>query len=128
MLHSWTMLFLTVPLATGREGDSCGPQGSCLLCHGPTARDFNETWFVCHSFCKSWIQYSTLGIQTKISIRLVSLNHLRTRTIPSKVQTSKLILQLVILIIRVGEACYHTEEIGVDCDKTTYGHPCCVIR
>jgi len=65
MLHSWTMLFLTVPLAAGREGDSCGPQGSCLLCHGPTAR--------------------------------------------------------------VGEACYHTEEIGVDCDKTTHGHPCCVI-
>merc|ERR1711963_994501 len=39
MPHSWTMLFLTVPLAAGREGDSCGPQGSCLLCHGPTARE-----------------------------------------------------------------------------------------
>ena len=45
MLHSWTMLFLTVPLAAGREGDSCGPQGSCLLCHGPTARYFNGTCF-----------------------------------------------------------------------------------
>lgn len=37
MHYSWTMLFLTVPLAAGREGDSCGPLGSCLLCHGPSA-------------------------------------------------------------------------------------------
>jgi len=65
MRYSWTMLFLTVPLAAGREGDSCGPQGSCLLCHGPSAS--------------------------------------------------------------VGDACYHIEEVEVDCDKTIHGHPCCVI-
>ena len=59
MLHSWTMLFLTVPLAAGREGDSCGPQGSCLLCHGPTARYFNGTWSLCHSRCLLDLVFNT---------------------------------------------------------------------
>ena len=73
---------------------------------------------VFQSCCKRWIQYSTLDIQMKSVDLLLLLN-------------SKLLIlqpQLIIQNIRVGEACYHTEEIGVDCDKTTHGHSCCVIR
>ena len=69
------------------------------------------------SCCKRWIQYSALDIQMKSVDLLLLLN------------SKLLILQLQLIPnIRVGEACYHTEEIGVDCDKTTHGHPCCLIR
>ena len=118
MLHSWTMLFLTVPLAAGREGDSCGPQGSCLLCHGPTARYFNGT---CFSILLQKMDPVFNTWHTEYKLKSVDLLLL--------LNSKLLILQLQLIPnIRVGEACYHTEEIGVDCDKTTHGHPCCVIR